>query len=605
VTSTSSSGSSQFGGRSPQQPPPTAEREVRVRLNVYNITEVNLPQHTFTLDFFVEVTWEDEDLTNGEELSHDLDIDDWESMFPYTPRLGMLNWSPRLVFQNIKKLEDKKSWIKVYTMRDDGVNPLPFPVVCFSTLVSGGTFFERFELLQFPFDAQDLQISIMALHHLKTQDELSMAGRRRSVGEERVLQTRPSGLASGGSGGLTGPWWTVDASSDRRAQCFGTPGRYGPPGAPHLIKNENVKYKPVVPFDTFVLQDEYVLVNGVFALEKLSDARTSATRMRYPLLVLSLKIVRRAQVYIQNVVLPTFLFVVLGFMSFAFKPDDLSDRLSLVTSLLLTAVTYQQFVSEQLPKTIDTELHRYVQTAIFVLFVVGIEAVALNKLNEWVSSASSDAAVEERAQLIAYNEDGAAFVVLCVWIAKHFRYLGYLLNVVGPEDGYSGDVPKTQLQTEVEAEIELLKAVLENYTNNDEQQENNVARYRQSLRIYERWVKDMSEFQQKSDEKQAANAGGTTPASSGGGGDAITPGQILYRSDSLGSAFDTDRLYNRVAGEAAQKRSRERQRRQRRNRVVLLAVAALLVGAFVGVVILRQQRQKRTPLRDGGGRGEL
>ena len=95
--------------------------------------------------------------------------------------------------------------------------------------------------------------------------------------------------------------------------------------------------------------------------------------------------------YIQNVVLPTFLFVVLGFMSFAFKPDDLSDRLSLVTSLLLTAVTYQQFVSEQLPKTIDTELHRYVQTAIFVLFVVGIEAVALNKLNEWVSSASSDA----------------------------------------------------------------------------------------------------------------------------------------------------------------------------------------------------------------------
>ena len=103
MTSTSSSGSSQFGGRSPQQPPPTAEREVRVRLNVYNITEVNLPQHTFTLDFFVEVTWEDEDLTNGEELSHDLDIDDWESMFPYTPRLGMLNWSPRLVFQNIKK----------------------------------------------------------------------------------------------------------------------------------------------------------------------------------------------------------------------------------------------------------------------------------------------------------------------------------------------------------------------------------------------------------------------------------------------------------------------------------------------------------------------
>ena len=85
MTSTSSSGSSQFGGRSPQQPPPTAEREVRVRLNVYNITEVNLPQHTFTLDFFVEVTWEDEDLTNGEELSHDLDIDDWESMFPYTP----------------------------------------------------------------------------------------------------------------------------------------------------------------------------------------------------------------------------------------------------------------------------------------------------------------------------------------------------------------------------------------------------------------------------------------------------------------------------------------------------------------------------------------
>ena len=377
--------------------------------------------------------------------------------------------------------------------------------------MSGGTFFERFELLQFPFDAQDLQISIMALHHLKTQDELSMAGRRRSVGEERVLQTRPSGLASGGSGGLTGPWWTVDASSDRRAQCFGTPGRYGPPGAPHLIKNENVKYKPVVPFDTFVLQDEYVLVNGVFALEKLSDARTSATRMRYPLLVLSLKIVRRAQVYIQNVVLPTFLFVVLGFMSFAFKPDDLSDRLSLVTSLLLTAVTYQQFVSEQLPKTIDTELHRYVQTAIFVLFVVGIEAVALNKLNEWVSSASSDAAVEERAQLIAYNEDGAAFVVLCVWIAKHFRYLGYLLNVVGPEDGYSGDVPKTQLQTEVEAEIELLKAVLENYTNNDEQQENNVARYRQSLRIYERWVKDMSEFQQKSDEKQAATLAGQHP----------------------------------------------------------------------------------------------
>ena len=516
-----------------------------------------MPDHTFTIDFFCEVTWEDSDLKAGD--IEEPQVDDWEPMFPYQFEPGVRNWTPRLIFKNSNSIMDSTKWIKVYTIRDDG-EPLPFPVVCWSMRVGGGCFFERFELDSFPFDAQDLQVQVMSLHQLKREDN-ETPGKQHFVNDDlRVLRIGRSSSA----GTMTdefGPWWTYAEESDSRAQSYGTPGIYGPPGAPHLVKNANDKYKPVVPHDTFVLQDEYLLVNGLFAIERITDGRTSATRERHPLLILSMKIVRRDEYYVQNIIIPTFLFVVLGFASFAFSPDALGDRLALVSSLLLTAVTYQQHVAANLPKTTDTIIHRHVQAVNLVLFSLGCEAVFVYKINQWLLSRNG----QSMDIMIQRTEDVLGLISLLLWIALNQQYLKGIVTWKGGRSLYL-ETPKTQLEHDVEVEIDILKNVLKEVKEDGEeelQEENELQRYRQTLSCCEKWLSEIHETEETQ----------TRPSSK-------INKPLLTHSDSLSPTFDLDQTYASIVNKLTKKRIERNLMLQKRLRKVPIVIALVFIASL-------------------------
>ena len=56
------------------------QREVRVRLNVYDLTSVNIPEHSFTTEFFIEVSWEEMDKGSFrfDEQGKCFEVDEWE-----------------------------------------------------------------------------------------------------------------------------------------------------------------------------------------------------------------------------------------------------------------------------------------------------------------------------------------------------------------------------------------------------------------------------------------------------------------------------------------------------------------------------------------------
>ena len=273
------------------------ERQVRVRLNIYDLTEVSVPAHRFTVDLFLEVSWED-DLSHDE--ASDCSVERWELMFPYRgssmgASADARRWTPRLEFSNVISLEDREEWMKVYTHRCSGTRDLlPHPVVCYR-LRAKGTFKERFELHRFPFDSQDLQLQIVSKHEARSD------------------------------GG--------EANKSRNAFA--------------LVKNEG-KYEGVVPHDTFMLQDEYEMAEVFGCCTGLTRPKHSSSHVQYPVLSISLKITRLPQYYAFSIMLPMFLFVGLGFL--ALLLDTGSDRISIELTLLLACVAESAFLRDALPR---------------------------------------------------------------------------------------------------------------------------------------------------------------------------------------------------------------------------------------------------------------
>lgn len=165
---TGDSGSGDFGipgalyrGRSGRGVPDDMSKEVRVRLNVYDILCVDVPNHSFTVDFFIEVSWEEDEPVDEASIQDSI----WEPQFPYKRGVSggkHLRWTPRLQFENCKELRDRDDWIVVFDKSEDGSTFLEKPVVCYR-LSATGVFKERFELQSFPIDSQDLQISILSM----------------------------------------------------------------------------------------------------------------------------------------------------------------------------------------------------------------------------------------------------------------------------------------------------------------------------------------------------------------------------------------------------------------------------------------------------------
>ena len=120
--------------------------------------------------------------------------------------------------------------------------PLQHPVVCYK-IRGRGVFQERFELGEFPVDAQDLQVDIVSMRPLRMLDGREVADLK-------------------------------------------------------LVKNANPAYSPVIPNKDFLLSGEYEMCNVLAARPDKTSPDTSSSRRRYPRLVLSMKVRRLPRFYL-------------------------------------------------------------------------------------------------------------------------------------------------------------------------------------------------------------------------------------------------------------------------------------------------------------------
>lgn len=125
--------------------------------------------------------------------------------------------------------------------------------------------------------------------------------------------------------------------------------------------------------------NEYVCVyrfspslSGWRALSPFVNYRTQPDGEIRP--TICLRVERRSSFYIYNVVLPLCFMLALSVASFALLPEQLSDRLNVTLTLLLTVVAFKFAVSSNLPTTSYlTLLDKYFVLCFFVLMLVVIE----------------------------------------------------------------------------------------------------------------------------------------------------------------------------------------------------------------------------------------
>jgi hypothetical protein len=120
---------------------------------------------------------------------------------------------------------------------------------------------------------------------------------------------------------------------------------------------------------------------------------------------------RKPGFYIWNVAFQLFVLVFIGLTALVLPPTDLSDRVQIILTLLLTAAAYKLYLGEHLPKAnFLTLLDKYVQLCIVLLSVLAVEApvVFLAEQAGWSEP--------ERLHSV---ERGVVLVMLVLWTSVH------------------------------------------------------------------------------------------------------------------------------------------------------------------------------------------
>ena len=247
--------------------------------------------------------------------------------------------------------------LSVYTTTEDGSKVLEHPVVCYK-IRGRGVFQERFELGEFPVDAQDLQVDIVAMRPI------------RMIGKEEVEDL-------------------------------------------DLVKNVSPHYSAVIPTKEFLLMDQYKMCNVLAARQGRTSTETSSSRRQYPRLTLSMKVIRKPRFDVVFVLFPMFLFVALAFPVVLLPITELADRLGLLLTLILTAITFTLFIREHLPKvSYMTKLDQYTIVCYLMIALLCLESSAVYLLSkahptaDWIDS-------------IELVEDSTACLTFMIWTILH------------------------------------------------------------------------------------------------------------------------------------------------------------------------------------------
>jgi hypothetical protein len=295
-------------------------REVRIRLDVKQLMDVNLVAQTFTVHFQLEASWLEPEMSGVNLNEHPPANDNAEDVLKHQ-RMGRLQlecdkdtedeekfefWAPRLALRNCTESCSEEMWHCIYGTDDDA------PIVCCRWVVVG-VFQEMYKLRSFPIDGQDLAIEIV---------------------------TR----------------WEHEPRNPTQ-----------PPV--QLIKNQSGMYRSFCNTSNFSLEGEYELSSLLRFDEGRTNSAQSAQGFEYSLLTARLHLERHASYWVMNVVFPLMLITGCSVGSFVVDQKALADRCSITLTLLLAQVAYKYLVAEKLPKLgYATIIDGYVLFCFFCVF---------------------------------------------------------------------------------------------------------------------------------------------------------------------------------------------------------------------------------------------
>eukprot|EP00808_Paulinella_micropora_P011255 g7706.t1 len=291
--------------------------EVRVRISIKRIVEVDLVKQNFTAEFFMEASWtstrmvEEGKFKEGEPQP-EVDIERTEyqngKLYFKGDEDKKYHFTPRLSFRNLIEYKEnlKEEWIQVYQpsqkelkkWEDDG-GPAPHAVVCYR-LQAVAQFQEKMELKLFPVDSQNLSLELMS-------------GYETAFPEDGADQ---------------------DPKAEYRV---------------HLIQNLSTKYRSFVNNKNFFFDNEYDIEPGVKFEQDLTLPSESASNRQYPILRISAVIRRKYQFWGWNVVLPLFLLTSTSSACLAVPQNNVGDRTSITLTMMLTTVAYKYLIAGNLP----------------------------------------------------------------------------------------------------------------------------------------------------------------------------------------------------------------------------------------------------------------
>lgn len=133
------------------------------------------------------------------------------------------------------------------------------------------------------------------------------------------------------------------------------------------------------------LHKEYVTLSSWDVLPLFWEKKQPELRplsKQYPKINVMIPLRRKGGYYMWNVVLALFLLTLLGFSAAILPVEDISSRLAILGTSVLTTVTFKQIVAQELPKvSYVTSFDRYILLGLFTQMILVAE-VCLGQLWE-------------------------------------------------------------------------------------------------------------------------------------------------------------------------------------------------------------------------------
>jgi len=275
------------------------------------------------------------------------------------------------------------------------------------TQIVQGRFYERFEVNNFPFDVQSLQVymclqncphSIILSNNRHSLDTIRKTGK---VGHFIVQDDQSSASTESNKMTTTSPMMNHVLLEYDELEL---------PGKIDIFNCGAMVYK-----ENLVQSDCWKLVNANNVL--MRQGKTLATRhdkgISFTTVRLVMTLERKYGFFFWNIILPTCILVNLSFVSFLLAPSELVNRFTITVTLILTMIAVKFTVSQYLPPTnYLTILDKYV-----VLSFMTLSAVAGQNILAYV--------VHETQDENKYFNIASGSLIILIWC--FFNMIQFLL----------------------------------------------------------------------------------------------------------------------------------------------------------------------------------